>query len=293
MKLLDPNTIKQKFFGKNHTSSSFGVMQGRLLPKFQGRYQAHPIGYWMDEFSIAESIGLECIEFIFDYNDYHSSPLFTIKGKKLISQQIEFTGVEVYSVCADFFMVHPLHSLDSQKSEFSKDILITLLKNLKDLEIKDLVIPCVDQSSLRNKVHIEAFKKNLKPIVPMAEKLGVNLCLETDLPPYEFKNLIDDLSSVNVTVNYDMGNSASLGYDFKEELEAYGEKITDLHIKDRNFGSSSVPLGEGSVDFSGFFLEFAKLNFNGQLIVQAFRDNEGLSIFKKQLEFLNNLKFKL
>ena len=44
-----------------------GVMQGRLLPKYQGRYQAHPVGYWKDEFNIASTIGLSFIEFILDY----------------------------------------------------------------------------------------------------------------------------------------------------------------------------------------------------------------------------------
>ena len=42
-------------------------MQGRLLPKYKGRYQAHPFGYWQDEFPIASELGLDCIEFIFDY----------------------------------------------------------------------------------------------------------------------------------------------------------------------------------------------------------------------------------
>ena len=31
-----------------------GVMQGRLLPKFNGRYQAHPISYWKDEFVLVK-----------------------------------------------------------------------------------------------------------------------------------------------------------------------------------------------------------------------------------------------
>ena len=33
-----------------------GIMQGRLLPKFKGRYQAHPLGYWHEEFLIAKDI---------------------------------------------------------------------------------------------------------------------------------------------------------------------------------------------------------------------------------------------
>ena len=29
-------------------------MQGRLLPKYKGKYQAHPKGYWQNEFKIAK-----------------------------------------------------------------------------------------------------------------------------------------------------------------------------------------------------------------------------------------------
>ena len=60
--------------------NKIGVMQGRLLPKYQGRYQAHPVGYWQKEFGIAKKMGLECIKFILDYNDYRRNPLLKEGG---------------------------------------------------------------------------------------------------------------------------------------------------------------------------------------------------------------------
>ena len=30
-------------------------MQGRLLPKYKNKYQAHPVGYWENEFPIAQN----------------------------------------------------------------------------------------------------------------------------------------------------------------------------------------------------------------------------------------------
>ena len=54
---------------------NIGIMQGRLLPKFMNRYQAHPLGYWKDEFIIAKEIGLSYIEFILDHNDYEKNHL--------------------------------------------------------------------------------------------------------------------------------------------------------------------------------------------------------------------------
>ena len=57
-------------------------MQGRLLPKYQGRYQAHPKDYWRDEFKIASSIGLDCIEFILDSNasSYLTGAIIPVDG---------------------------------------------------------------------------------------------------------------------------------------------------------------------------------------------------------------------
>ena len=263
-------------------------MQGRLLPKYKGRYQAHPVGYWENEFPIAAEFGLNCIEFIFDYNDFELNPLWNKKGRKKILEISTQTGVKVYSVCADFFMECPLHSKIEENRNFSKNILIELLQNCNELEIKDIVIPCVDQSSLSTSQCTELFKAEILDVIPVAENLGINLSLETDLAPFTYKGLLNELNSNIITVNYDTGNSASLGYDFREELANYGDSISDLHIKDRMLRGGSVLIGSGNVDFVGFFDEFSKYNYDGPIILQLYRDDEGLNIFKKQLDIFKS-----
>jgi L-ribulose-5-phosphate 3-epimerase len=265
-------------------------MQGRLLPKYKGRYQAHPVGYWENEFRIAGGLGLNCIEFIFDYNDFEINPLWSTEGRNKILEVTKLTGVRVYSVCADFFMECPLHSIIEEERSFSKNILIELIQNCNELEIKDIVIPCVDQSSLASLQCIERFKEQLHEVTPVAQNLGIRLSLETDLPPLPFKELLNELNSKSVTVNYDTGNSASLGYDFREELECYGDRISDLHIKDRVLDGGSVFLGTGDVSLSDFLREFEKYEFKGPIIMQLCRDDEGITIFKEQFEVFNRLK---
>ena len=78
-----------------------GVMQGRLLPKYQGRYQAHPVGYWQDEFYIASKNGLDCIEFILDFNDAEINPL--LKNATNIPPSIDGLS-SPSSVSLSFFM---------------------------------------------------------------------------------------------------------------------------------------------------------------------------------------------
>ena len=91
-----------------------------------------------------------------------------------------------------------------------------------------------------------------------------------------------------MTVNYDIGNSAALGYDISEEFACYGNRISDIHIKDRLLGGGSVVLGDGNADFLKFFEMLKKLNYQGPFIMQAYRDEDGIGIFKKQLEWFKH-----
>ena len=267
-------------------SNKIGVMQGRLAPKYQGRYQAFPVGMWQDEFKIAKECGLDLIEFILDFDDAEENPLLKLGGVDEIVKISKDTGMSVKTICADYFMEAPLHSSDVKIAEESFKILERLLETAKVLKITDIVIPCVDQSSLENKEAVDRFVKQVIKIIPRIEKENINLSLETDLAPKPFIELLDKLNSTNITVNYDIGNSAALGFDAIEELNAYGDRITDIHIKDRMLAGGPVTLGEGNADFEKFFSKLEELDYQGPFIMQAFRDNEGIKIFKHQLNWI-------
>jgi L-ribulose-5-phosphate 3-epimerase len=273
--------------------NNIGVMQGRLLPKYKARYQAHPFGYWQQEFEVAEKIGLDCIEFILDYNEAEENPLLKEGGIDEIKSIISKTGVNVNTICADYFMEAPLHSRETSIFKKSHEVLIKLLPNAAKLGISDVVIPCVDQSSLNRETNADRFVVQLSPLVNLAEKLGINLSLETDLAPKPFLELLNRFGSNRVTVNYDIGNSAALGYDPIEELDAYGDKISDIHIKDRLLSAGSVVLGEGNANFDRFFEKLKDFNYQGPFIMQAYRDDEGVEIFKKQFSWIKPYLEKL
>lgn len=260
-----------------------GIMQGRLLPRYKNRYQSHPVNFWQAEFYIARDLGFTQIEFILDYNDCEMNPLLKVGGINEIKQLIKETNVTVKSICADYFMEAPFHSSEKENSEI---ILIRLLNNCKDLNIKDIVIPCVDHSRLKNEDDINSFVESIKKCLPTAERLGINLNFETDLNPKDFKLLLEKFdNSKYIKVNYDIGNSASLGYNPKEEFKAYGKYISDLHIKDRILGGASVKLGTGNANLALVFKLLKKINFKGNIIMQSARDEffiDDLILVKKQ-----------
>lgn len=263
-----------------------GIMQGRLLPKYQGRYQAHPVGYWQEEFPKAAELGLDCIEFILDFNDAEFNPLLRDDGPDEILLLSEKNDVKVSTVCADYFMEAPLHHPDEQIAAQSQRVLQHLLSNGKKLGLTDIVIPCVDESRLIDNAAIDLFIERLRPFIEATEIAGINFALETDLAPQPFAELLERFDSPRVTVNYDTGNSAALGYDPVEEMACYGERITDIHIKDRKLGGCSVLLGRGDAQFEQYFEALRSHNYTGPFIMQAYRDDEGVAIFKRQLAWV-------
>jgi len=73
--------------------NDLGVIQGRLLPKYRGKYQAHPVGYWEEEFEIAKNLELDCIEFILDFENIEENPLIKEGGVDEIIKYIKKTNI--------------------------------------------------------------------------------------------------------------------------------------------------------------------------------------------------------
>ena len=150
--------------------------------------------------------------------NYMKNPLMSENGIKEILKTIEQSGVKVNSICADFFMEAPLHSNDDNVRSKSIEVLNKLIKCASIIGASDIVIPCVDQSSLKTDRDKKRFELSLSKLLKEANKHKINLALETDLGPEEFKVLIERFDNNYITVNYDTGNSASLGYDIDEEI---------------------------------------------------------------------------
>jgi len=266
-----------------------GIMQGRLLPKFKSQYQAHPIGYWQKEFKLAKIHQLKYIEFIFDSYLYDKNPIFDNKGIVEIKKIISDTGVGVRSICADIFMQWPIKNMTKKEESLYGSILEQLICNLSKLGGTDIVIPCVDKSSLKTKKDQLIIASFLGDFNNLCCKMDINLSLETDLLPIDFLDFISIIKNKKVRVNYDSGNSASLGYNFQEELKLYGDKISNIHIKDRKFRSGPILLGQGDAELKNVKDFISSRDYNGIVIFQAFRDNNPIETFKKQYDYFMNI----
>jgi hexulose-6-phosphate isomerase len=89
-------------------------------------------------------------------------------------------------------------------------------------------------------------------------------------------------------VNYDSGNSASLGYSPANEFAAYGDRIGSVHIKDRVLNGGTVPLGTGNTDFAALFSCLEKIEYRGDFTLQVARGTPGDEVAwaKQNLAFI-------
>jgi len=256
-------------------------MQGRLSVQNPRAYQAFPEKSWAEEFRLAGESGFQHIEWVLESHRFDENPLFVHTA--YIAELSISEGVTVPSLCADFLMDSPL-SPGNQGSWRAYEKVIDYSERLG---IHVIVIPCVDSSSLLDPANLNNLRLSLPKAIELADRHLIKLALETDLPPAEFSNLLSSFDTPSIGVNYDSGNSASLGYDFEEEMTSYGDRITDFHVKDRIRGGQTVKLGQGAADFPKILNYLSRETFTGIVTMQAWRDEDGVPSAHAQLAWLN------
>jgi L-ribulose-5-phosphate 3-epimerase len=264
-----------------------GLMQGRLLPPVDGNIQCYPGSRWADEFSLAASLGLDFIEWIVD-----QAPDNPLAGDAVapVKSVIVDTGVVVSSICADVFMGNLQLAHGSPNSQAASAAHLTaLLHTAAAVGATRIVLPFVDSSELSQDADLDAAKGAIEGVLPAARAEGVELHLETSLDPKGFAALLNDLPDPMVKVNYDMGNSAALGYRPKDEFAAYGARIGSVHVKDRVRGGTTVAPGTGSTEFEAVFAGLDDLGYDGDYVLQVARGDAGdeVTTIRHSIDFVH------
>ena len=252
-----------------------GIMQGRLLPPEDQRFQSFPRKRWRDEFALAAAAGLDTIEWIYDAYGEDVNPLVTDGGARELKHLCALSLVGVESVCADWFMDFPLVGVGAETAEPRWQRLAWLMERCAVLGINRIVVPFIDASAIRVDEDAAMVAAGINALAELIDTTNVELHLETSLAPRQFAELLQLLPHPRIKVNYDAGNSASLGYRPAEEFNAYGSRVGSVHLKDRRLGAGTVPLGEGDADFDELFGALSVVGYRADFILQVARGTEG------------------
>lgn len=278
---------------------TYGVMQGRLSLPEDGRFQSFPRDGWRGEFAKAKAAGFSYIEWIHDdYDGWQSdakrgaNPIFTEEGLREMETLKAEHGIATPALCGDWFMEHPLIRCTAQERIAREQHLHTLLPVARRIGAGRIVLPFVDNAKITTEEEKVQVLDVLKHALPVAEAEGVELHLEADFNPEDFKHFLARLNHPFLKVNWDSGNSSGLSYVATEEFAAYGHRIGSVHIKDRyrkpEGGIETRPLGTGSADFEDVFKAIRSIGYKGGVTLQVARGTPGEEVvfLRDQLEFV-------
>ena len=258
-----------------YADSGLYTMQGRLSPPEDGRFQSFPRSHWAREIELAPQVPLRGIEWIYDLFGVGINPLDTEAGRADLAQKLARSGVSVVSICADYFMDCPFLRVERPVLEERIGKLKFLISICPQMGIGRIVLPFVDASKISGAKDSDDVLFVLNEVLGDAARCRVELHLETDMGPANFKSFLDQIRHPLVKVNYDSGNSGSLGYAPAEEFAAYGDRIGSFHIKDRVLGGGTVPLGAGNVDFASLRKALIDIDYQGDFVMQVARGTPG------------------
>lgn len=252
-----------------------GFMQGRLSPLIDGRIQAFPWPCWRDEFPAAQQAGIRLMEWTLDQDRLYENPLLTRSGQDGIKSLCAAHGIGIPSLTGDCFMQAPFWRASGAERDALHQDFLAIAVACAAVGIRFMVVPLVDNGRLDNRQQEDDLVSFLKAQTAFLKQRGLKVVFESDFGAAEFARFIDRLDASCFGVNYDIGNSAALGFDPKEEFAAYGYRVLNVHVKDRVLGGTTVPLGTGAANFDHVFTALAAVGYKGNYILQTARAASG------------------
>ncbi|MBR0694896.1 sugar phosphate isomerase/epimerase [Bradyrhizobium lablabi] len=250
-------------------------MQGRLSAPVDGKIQAFPWEEWREEFPRAKALGLTRMEWTIDQDRLRQNPLTTGAGQKDILDVSRTNGLRIRSLTGDCFMQAPFWKETGRAQATLIDDLDLVIASCTALGIEFIVIPLVDNGKIETADEEETLLRVLLARQSSLAGQGVKIVFESDLPPARLAQFIGRLPNETFGINYDIGNSASLGHDSADEIAAYAPRILNVHVKDRVRGGTTVPLGTGAADLAKAIRMIEQSGYAGQYILQTARAVDG------------------
>jgi L-ribulose-5-phosphate 3-epimerase len=251
--------------------SRIGFMQGRLSPLIDEKIQSFPWITWDKEFEIGQNINLNMMEWTIDQERIYENPLMIEEGRYKIRNLCAKFNFSIPSLTGDCFMQAPLWKSKNNERKSLEKVFLDVANSCSAVNIEMIVVPLVDNGSLENinqENDLIAFLKSNENIF-LEKKLKI--LFESDYTPIKLAKFIDRLNPLIFGINYDIGNSASLGFECEDEFNFYSDRIINVHVKDRLLGGTTVPLGKGCANFEKVFQFLASINYQGNYILQTAR----------------------
>ena len=172
----------------------------------------------------------------------------------------------------------PLVRASGADLEERLDVLFWLIERAERLGIERIVLPFVDASRIDTDDELDQVCRDDRARASERAEDRRHRAPPRDIPwpRRDSRSCWRDCQRELVKVNYDIGNSASLGYDPREEFAAYGDRVGSVHIKDRVEGRDDRSAGDRRRGPSGRLrVPAGHSSYAGDFVMQVARGRPG------------------
>ena len=240
-----------------------------------GKIQAFPSAHWRAEFATAETLDIGIMEWTLDQDGLRDNPLMTSAGRAEIYELSCRHRLSIPSLTGDCIMQAPFYKVQGTVRDKLLGDFAEILVACGEIGIKYFVVPLVDGGRLENETEEHNLFDGLSGLEERMRKHGVQIVFESDRTPDDLAAFISRLPADLYGINLDLGNSAALGFEIEAEVAAFGERIYNVHVKDRLLGGTTVPLGTGDADLPRAVSHLAAAGYQGNYILQTARADNG------------------
>lgn len=249
-----------------------------VLGGFEGDKSAY------DAIDDAKKMGLDGIELTF--GDCLKEDITEAECRKILLYAEE-SGIGLKTLAAGFYWGCSLGSDNPEERRDAIEFTKKYLQVASWLKVERvLVIPGAVDVAWDDSRPVTSYKtvwnnatESLKEILPLAENLGVVICLENVwnkflLSPMEFKFFLDQFDSEYIGIYFDVGNVLISGYP-EHWIEILQDRIKAIHFKNfvrddcggvlHGFGDDLL---SGDVNFAAVIRELDSMNYSGPITAE-------------------------
>jgi L-ribulose-5-phosphate 3-epimerase len=202
------------------------------------------------------------------FDGIEMSPMTNMDEAKRLGELAHKEGIAIHSIIYGGWG-EPLSDPDPAVVKKGHEAVERAMKTAQAVGADNiLLVPAVVTEKVRYVEAYERSQKEIRELIPMAEKYNVIIGVEEVwnkflLSPLEFAKYIDEFNSKWVRAYFDVGNVVIYGYP-EDWIRTLGSRILRVHIKDfKREGYKWTPLYEGDVNWAEVRKAFHEIGYTG------------------------------